>query len=686
MSRAAITSWGSRATGTPLLVATLWLLGAGLAVELAVGATNPFLPLILLTSTFDAVLGAAVGRRRPDHPVAWVLQTAALAGAFVVVTGAHVDAALAESIPDTGMAWTLWLNRWLWVLLVATPTALLFAFPDGRLPSPRWRPAAWLVLALVALMLVQAMAAPFTDSFWQDAPVRNPLGPAAEELSSALGGWPAAGLVAASAIGAAAVVARRRSAVGDLRERLRWVAPAALLLPPALGVSLLGPWEWAGLLEMAAAVLLTVAVFMATFRHRMYDVDVVVDRAVVYGLLVVSLVGAYVGVVVLTGSVVGEVSWLPGVLGAAVVAVVFGPLLHLLRQGADELLFGVRRAPEQVASRLLDLSREHPDADGHADDDPLRDLLTRAASTLRTSLRLPWVRLECGDIVVCSGEPRTEGVPVPLTRGGGRQVGLLVVGRRYDDERVRPEDPTLAPAVAQLSLTLDALLTADELRAARDRLSVARTEERRRIHRDLHDGLGPTLAGVCLGLESAEELGTRDPSAAAATLGPLSSYARQAVEDVRHLVDGLRPEALDTLGLAGTLRERLTPLGAGAELDLRLEIPSVLPEMGEEVELAALRICLEAVTNVIRHAGATTCEVTVTADSDRLVLQVSDDGRGVGDTRPHVGLVSMRERALGVGGTFDVTGRSGGGTVVLAVLPLTPSTWPSGGVGTRTVS
>lgn len=671
MAWAPVLSRGS-AISTPLLVATLCLLGGGLAVEIAVGASNPFLPLILFTSTFDAVLGAAVARRRPGHPVALILQAAGLAGAFVVVTGAHVDAVVAGTFPDPGMAWSLWLNRWLWVLLVATPTALLFAFPDGRLPSTRWRPAAWGVAMLVALMLVQAMGASFADSFWQDLPVRNPLGRDAEVFSAALGEWPVVGLVAASAVGAASVVTRRRDAVGDVRERLRWVAPAALLYPPALGVSLLGPWEWLGLLEMVAAVLLTVAIFLATFRHRMYDVDVAMDRAVVYGLLVVSLIGAYVGVVVLAGSVVGEVSWLPAALGAAVVAVAFGPLLHVLRRGADELLFGVRGAPEQVASRLLDLSREQPDAGGLPENDPLRDLLTGAASTLRTSLRLPWVRLECGDTVVCSGEPRTDGVLVPLTRGG-RQVGLLVVGRRYDDERVRPEDPALAPAVAQLSLTLDALLTADELRDARDRLYAARMEERRRIHRDLHDGLGPTLAGVCLGLESAQELSEQDPAAAAATLGPLTAYARQAVEDVRRLVDGLRPEVLDTLGLAGTLRERLSPLGSGSDLDLRLKIPSSLPGMGEEAELAALRICLEAVTNVVRHADASTCEVKVVTDSDRLVLRVSDDGRGVGDAPPHVGLISMRERALGVGGTFDVAAGSGGGTVVRAVLPLTAS-------------
>lgn len=193
------------------------------------------------------------------------------------------------------------------------------------------------------------------------------------------------------------------------------------------------------------------------------------------------------------------------------------------------------------------------------------------------------------------------------------------------------------------------------------------------MHRDLHDGLGPTLAGVCLGLESAVELGERDPAAAAATLGPLTAFARQAVEDVRRLVDGLGPEALDTTGLAGTLRERLSPLGSGADLDLRLQIPAALPEMGEEAEVAALRICLEAVTNVVRHADASTCEVRVATASDRLVLQVSDNGRGVGDAQPHVGLVSMRERALAVGGTFDVAAGSGGGTVVRAVLPLTAS-------------
>ncbi len=669
MAYADVAVRGSRAaTGTPLLVVTLCLLGGGVAVDLVVGVANPFLPAVLVVSTLNACLGAAVARRRPGHPVARVLQASGAAGALVVVSGAHVDAVLAGALPAAGLAWSLWLNRWLWVLFAATPVGLLFAFPDGRLPSPRWRPVLVAALLLVVPLVVQDMAQPFTSTFWRPVPVTNPLGEGAAAFASAAGPWPSAALVAALALGAAAMLARRRAAEGQLRERLRWVAPVALLLPVGFGLSLLSPWGWTSALEMLAGIGFSVLVTVATFRHRMYDADVALNRAVVYGGLVAALISAYVGAVVVVSSAVHAVEWLPGAVGAAVVAVAFGPLLHLLRGRADQLLFGARRSPERVASRLLTVGAEDDDEAPPSDE----ELLARAAATLCRTLRLPWARLECGALQVTSGVPRTTGETLPLRRGG-REVGRLVIGRRYDDERLRTDQPALVAAVAQLALTVDALHATAALRQARDDLLAARAEERRRIHRDLHDGLGPTLAGVCLGLEGTRQIATTDLAAAAACLPELETYARRAVDDVRRLVDGLRPVELDSTGLVETLRTRLAPLDrpttGGPALDVRLPPAEALDGLPEDTETAALRICLEAVTNVVRHADATTCTVELRRETGALVVEVVDDGCGVAEAAPHVGLLSMRDRAREAGGRLEVTDRAGGGTCVRAVLP-----------------
>jgi signal transduction histidine kinase len=247
---------------------------------------------------------------------------------------------------------------------------------------------------------------------------------------------------------------------------------------------------------------------------------------------------------------------------------------------------------------------------------------------------------------------------------------VLEVGRRYDGERVSADDPALASAVAQLALTMDALLGAAALRHARDRMAVARADERRRVHRDLHDGLGPTLAGVCLGLEGAERLAATDPATAVASLPELRVHARQAVDDLRRLVDGLRPAELDELGLLDALRVRLGALAGHGGPQVRLRAPRELRGLPEAVELAAFRICLEAVTNVVRHSGARTCEVSLEPAGDRLLLEVRDDDRGLGEATPHVGLRSMQERAHEAGGRLEIEPGERGGTRVLASLPL----------------
>jgi signal transduction histidine kinase len=201
----------------------------------------------------------------------------------------------------------------------------------------------------------------------------------------------------------------------------------------------------------------------------------------------------------------------------------------------------------------------------------------------------------------------------------------------------------------------------------------AREEERRRLRRDLHDGIGPTLAGVALGLEQVAARLDDDPVAARSLIGELTGETAAAVDDVRRLVHGLRPPALDELGLLGALRQQTDRLALRSPgLDIRVDASPDLPPLEAATEVAAYRIAVEAVTNSVRHAGARTCCVSVVADG-ALHVEVVDDGAGIpAGTPAGVGMGAMGERAAEVGGTCTVVPAGDGGTRVLAVLPLDP--------------
>jgi signal transduction histidine kinase len=411
---------------------------------------------------------------------------------------------------------------------------------------------------------------------------------------------------------------------------------------------------------MAGMIALAVTVTLAMLRHRMFDLDVVINRAVVHGLLVVSLFGAYVSVVAVVSELVGGgVAWPAGAIAAVVVAALTGPLLARLRTGVDRVMYGDRGRPDAVAGRLAVATGGAP------------DVLGTAAEALRAALRVPWVRVEVGPDVGSAGEPRTEAREVGIESGEER-LGRLLVGARWDGERLTEADERALDAAArQLAVTAEAYLLARRLAEARERLVEAREDERRRIRRDLHDGLGPALAGITAALEGLEAVAEHDPAAAAAGLPDLRARARAAVGDVRRLVDGLRPPSLDELGLAGALAEELARLEQATGTRCILEAPSDLAALPAAVEVAALRITLEAVTNVVRHAGARRCAVVLTADDRRLTVVVEDDGAGLpAKVVPGVGLASMRERAEEVGGTLAVAPRPDGGTRVRAELPL----------------
>jgi signal transduction histidine kinase len=335
-----------------------------------------------------------------------------------------------------------------------------------------------------------------------------------------------------------------------------------------------------------------------------------------------------------------------------------------LRGFVDWLLFGQRDDAAAVSSRL---ARELELA---AEDAAVPALVAALADTLRLSYVAAFVGSGgAREAVAAVGAPSGTDKRFPV-RHSGQELGELRAGRRvqglnHQDERM------LGAAAAQLGVALHAASLAVELQHARERLVTSREAERQRLRRELHDGVGPTLAGIALGLESADRALTVDRVRAGRLIRETRTDVAGLITDVRRVVDGLRPPMLDEVGLAGALTQLCVAFDARTDCQITART-GPLPTVPAAADVAAYRIGSEALTNVVRHAGATRCEVILSTDDDWLLLEVTDNGHGGASSRNGgAGLPSMFERAAELGGSVEVTSSSSG-TRVRARLPLTP--------------
>ena len=401
-----------------------------------------------------------------------------------------------------------------------------------------------------------------------------------------------------------------------------------------------------------------IAIAVAVTQRRLYDVQLAVNRSLTYGLLSLLIAGLYAVVVGGVGAFTRSrgASWLPWV-AAGVVAVSFAPLRNALQQAANRLTYGQWSQPADV---LAATGRRLADA---AD---VPALLQTLAAELGTGLGLASVEItdELGRTLARHGVAGPPTDELPLT-AYGTPVGTL----RWSGGRLRSHDRALLTDVAhQLGGVVHAAALLGVVRTAQERQVLAREEERKRLRRDLHDGLGPALAALSLQVDALRN--RLDAPEVDTELVHLRSGIQGTVADVRRIVEGLRPPALDELGLAGALEQLADRLTAGTDLlvDVQVNGPA---EPAAAVEVATYRIAQEALTNVVRHARARQACVRVRADDGGLVLEVTDDGAGTPTPRDGgVGLASMRERAEELGGRLEVAGRPGAGTRVTARLPV----------------
>lgn len=620
-------------------------------INVAAGPTFPLLAALVLRSR----------GRDPDRPpridrLAWLLLSfGALCTATLVV---HVLAedGLQRGVP--GAVGLAWVSTWLWTAVVPTLLLSLLWFPTGERPGPRWR---WLERGLAVAYGGMLLSVAFDPGPMPDFPGRgdNPLGwHAGEDVLHVVSGVGFSSLAVCFFATVASLV--HRFARGDQaqRDQLRWLL--AVLGAIAVTVALPGD-VFPGVsiaVNVAATFLLPVTLAVAITRRDGYGLP----RVLVYGFLSVVLLTAYLLIVVLAEGAFGSRADRAASLGAAgVVAALAAPLRTRLQRAVERLVYGDRGDP-QVA--LADLGRR---LSGSPD-----ELLHEVVLTVAQALRAPYAA------VVLTGEELpaaavgslvADCVEVPL-RMGDDDVGQLVVGRRSPVERYSGRDLSLVADLARpVAVAAHAAALTRDLQRSRESLVIAREEERRRIRRDLHDGLGPALAGVAFGLDAARNVLERDPAKADGALEELKHELQGSIADVRRLVYDLRPPALDQLGLVPALEEYGARLSERGALSVSVSAES-LPPLPAAVEVAAYRIATEALTNAARHARARRTDVVLGFDGAALRVEVADDGVGI-DAQPRagVGLAAMSERAAELGGTCTV-GRTARGTSVLAVLPV----------------
>jgi signal transduction histidine kinase len=642
--------------------------------------------------TFSAV-GAVIASRRPENPIGWIFCAIAIIGG-VRHLGAQYATYTQLVVPGSLPAGEAlaWITSWLWVFYLGLYVFLGLLFPNGRLPSSHWRWVAWIGATVVLGGAISVAVSPGPIQAL-DPRVQNPL--------AITGAYSTVKpiLILLYTLGLAMAISlfvRLRRARGVERQQLKWFAYTVtvalsgaipkFVIFPMLGVS--ASWvSWASsILTMAGLVGIPIAIGIAILKYRLYDIDFIINRTLVYGALTTSVVGLYALMVGSVGSLVQSRSnFMISLLATGLIAVLFAPLRDRLQHGVNRLIYGYRDDPYTVLSRLgrrLE-STIAPEA-----------VLTTIVETIAQALRLPYAAIllqEAGDFrsAAVYGIPTGEPQALPLVYQR-EEIGQLVVSPRASGEEFSSADRSLLEDLArQAEVAVHAVRLTTDLQRSRERLVTTREEERRRLRRDLHDGLGPTLASFALKVDAARKLIRHKPGDAEKLLSRLKDQTQDTVGDVRRLVYGLRPPALDDLGLVAAIRQQAESQGFVVEgfsegtekevasedglVSFTIEIPESLPALPAAVEVAAYRIAQEALTNLARHAYAKTCRVRISIDrgGSVLELEVRDDGVGLPERRRSgVGLSSMLERAEELGGKCDVEPDPEGGTRVLARLPL----------------
>lgn len=652
---------------TWLATAVVFALAGRISFGDAVGSftvTNGAIGLTL------SACGALLAWHRPRNPVGWLFLAGGIA--YAMSAGAiqlvGFGASAGWNAGRLRLGASLFELAWPMAIGLCLPMALLL-FPDGLLPGPRWRWLIWVIVAEAVPFELMA-ASPGSMNFGGRVVTPYLALPGYHRLAAV---WAVTNITWAAifALVLASLVVRYRRGGDVERRQLLWLVLAVVVVLVYAGL-VWGIFDAGPVLGLLVIPLIPAAVTIGILRYQLLDIRLVLSRTLVYGVLTVAAAGVYAGLVaVLDVLVRSRVNLGSAIAASIVIAIGFNPARIRLQRVIDRALYGDRRDPVRAVS-LVGERLAGTGANG----------LPGVLEALCDSLRLPFAAVRYGPAEVAAYGRAPELLHSTGLSYDGVRIGELIVGLRTGQRRLgAPDIAVLELLAGPLALALHATALSAALQESRVSIVAAREEERRRLRRDLHDGLGPVLTGIAFKADAVGNTLPADPARAGELLGQLRADTTAAIGDIRRLVYGLRPPALDDLGLIGSLRQqsaRLAQRPDGGSVAVQLDAPEDMPPLPAAVEVAAYRIITEAMTNAAWHSGAISITVRLALpEGGTLRIEVSDDGVGPGSSwQAGFGLISMRERAAELGGSCEAGPAPDGGGRVTASLPLTPSPGP----------
>lgn len=665
--RPAKPAWAAAPAGVALLalagVVVLWVVDATLRPDPATGGA------ISVAVVAYAVLGWLVATRRPDHPGGWLLVAMGLALAVVLFTDAystHVEGLAQGALPLGALAVRVNVVVGFGLLFPAV-CLFLMTLPDGRLPSRRWRPVA---VAVVVVGAVGALGSAVDPSLAAQPPAAYSFG-----------------LLVLFLCCLASVAVRFRGSTGVHRQQLRWLGfvggVAGVLLVGAtvfgvLGVDSVG--DPLGVLFLLTLIVgMPVAAGIAVLRDRLFDVDLVVSRTLVYASLAAFVAAAYVGIVAGLGSLLGrrdQPSLTLSIVATAVVAVAFQPVRRLTEGWVRRLVYGRRATPYEALSQFADRAAQ---TDGP--DDAVSGMAQVVAEATGGSATV-WLPV-AGGLGPTATWPPDGAAPTPGTvplaepldvpgaslavpvRHRGDLLGAISVTKAHGDVVTRGDARLLGHLASQAGLLLRNVRLVDELTSSRRRLVAAQNDERRRLERDLHDGAQQRLVALALALRLAHDRAAQyGDDGLARQIAAANEELARGLGELRELARGLHPAVLTERGLGAAVR------GLAERAPVPVDLVCVPGErFPPSVEATAYFVVSEALANVAKHAHASGASVSVLQVGERLVVDVDDDGVGGAAPDRGSGLHGLADRVATVAGTLQVASTPGGGTRVHAEIP-----------------